>query len=667
MQRTLLHIALLLATATVLTAQAPAPAERPRFGVAGAFGLNLHTAGFTALPGTPSCCPEYAFGSGLAPALDLLFETPLSSRLFLSLRAGYAPSSGTLAADETTTVEQSGEDVPMTIEHTIDASLGDIGIGAMAGMKVGDRLRLMGGLRGGYVLSADFAQQERMADASTQGTFENGRRVRSEFAGEIPGASPISLALLAGVGYELPLNSEGTWLATPEIFLSAGLTPISGEVDWRAHAVRAGVALKYAPKSIPAEPDPPQIEPPTPPEPPRATIVADIEASGLDHDGVEGATVTLRVEEFIAAERKPLLGYIFFDEGSATIPHRYARADAAGSARFNLIDLAGGDPLAVPLNTLNIIGQRLRANPSATIRLVGTNAGVGEEENSTELSRRRAESVRDYLRDAWGIETRRMTLDARALPATPSNTTEAYGQEENRRVEISSTSPAILAPITLGDTIRTATPPTIRFRPHVDATAGIARWTITATQDGETLKKIEGEGAPPESIDWRIDLESETMPRAPGRMLYAMEIVDRAGNTQATTPAIIDVEQVTVQRKRLERVAEAEIERYGLILFDFDKAELRPEHRALLAEIAAGIDTASTVTVRGYTDRTGDPIRNRQLAEQRARAAADALGLPAGQVRVEAVDIPPYDNALPDGRFYSRTVVVEVKRVGDAG
>jgi outer membrane protein OmpA-like peptidoglycan-associated protein len=275
--------------------------------------------------------------------------------------------------------------------------------------------------------------------------------------------------------------------------------------------------------------------------------------------------------------------------------------------------------------------------------------------------------VRDYLRDAWGIGTKRMTIDARGLPATPSNTTEAYGQEENRRVEISSTSPAILAPITLGDTIRTATPPTIRFRPSITASAGIARWTITATQEGNTLKRIDGEGAPPATIDWRIDLESETMPRAPGRMLYAMEVVDRMGNTQATTPAIIEVEQVTVQRKRLERVAEAEIERYGLILFDFDKAELRPEHTALLSEIAAGIDTSATVIIRGYTDRTGDPVRNRQLAEQRARTAADALGLPADRVRIEAIDLPPYDNGVPDGRFYSRTVVVEVRRKGDAG
>ena len=91
---------LLLVTGTPLMAQ-PAPQSenpnRPRYGLFGGLGLNLHTAGFTALPGTPSCCPEYAFGSGLAPAFDLLFETPLSSTLFLSLRAGYAPSSGTLS------------------------------------------------------------------------------------------------------------------------------------------------------------------------------------------------------------------------------------------------------------------------------------------------------------------------------------------------------------------------------------------------------------------------------------------------------------------------------------------------------------------------------------------------------------------------------------------
>src|SRR6185295_5519133 len=86
---------------------------------------------------------------------------------------------------------------------------------------------------------------------------------------------------------------------------------------------------------------------------------------------------------------------------------------------------------------LNIIGKRLADKPDGTITLNGTTDG--HEVNSSQaknLAKSRAESVKKYFTDVWGVSADRITIKASPNPTIPSSQRDTAGISENRRVEI---------------------------------------------------------------------------------------------------------------------------------------------------------------------------------------------------------------------------------------
>ena len=61
--------------------------------------------------------------------------------------------------------------------------------------------------------------------------------------------------------------------------------------------------------------------------------------------------------------------------------------------------------------------------------------------------------------------------------------------------------------------------------------------------------------------------------------------------------------------------------------FDFDKATLNPEGRAVLDDVAArlAVSQFDKITIAGHSDRIGTVAYNQKLSERRARAMADYL------------------------------------------
>lgn len=83
----------------------------------------------------------------------------------------------------------------------------------------------------------------------------------------------------------------------------------------------------------------------------------------------------------------------------------------------------------------------------------------------------------------------------------------------------------------------------------------------------------------------------------------------------------------------------------GVVQFFFatGKAEVAAGAQAALADVLAGVQAGKKAVVTGYTDSTGDPARNEELAKQRAfavRAELEAAGVPAEQIELKK----PADN-----------------------
>ncbi len=650
---------------------------RSRYGAYVHYNENVHTADFGALPGIPSCCNRYDIGNGNGLTIGLLYEYPFYGQWFAMLRAGYSIHDALLLADETTTVKVGGTPTRGVFRHSLATQLATWGVEPLIGYKVGGFMAMAGG-RIGYLTIRTFDQKETIMEPANTGTFENGKRTRNEFAGEIPGAATFLVNGLLGIGYEFPLNRRRTWLGGPELFISYGLTPITSELDWYASDGRVGLAIKYSPlgDTIPVVVLPPiAVLPPPPPDsveqkkpslnmtgvPTGTLLKADIRAVGLEDDGTERPNVSIRVEEFIATEMRPLLNYIFFEENGTALQDRYQRLTKEQTAKFVVEDLHGIPVLPTYYHLLNIVGRRMHSHPKAKITLVGCNSDEGLETGKIGLSKQRADTVRKYLVDVWNIDPARIKMESRNRPSKPSDTTVVDGVIENRRVEIYSDTWEILEPVITHDTLRLVQSPDVRFRLSAVATEGVSRWTLNVNQSGQLLKQFTGLGAVPPMIDWQLKDGAQDLPTTSEPITYQLIVHDSIGTQYATNVDSLPVDLISLLKKRRNRIADKEIGNYSLILFDFDRGDLNTSNQRIGGFIKSQINPTSSVTITGYTDRIGLTDHNQRLSEWRATSTANALNVPTSQASGFGETRLLYTNELPEGRFYCRTVNVYVE------
>jgi outer membrane protein OmpA-like peptidoglycan-associated protein len=112
---------------------------------------------------------------------------------------------------------------------------------------------------------------------------------------------------------------------------------------------------------------------------------------------------------------------------------------------------------------------------------------------------------------------------------------------------------------------------------------------------------------------------------------------EAAAQAQAEADRIRKRAEAEVNRLEaaLGQIAETRRTQLGLVMnlgsdhlkFEFDKSELRPEDKELLARIAGILMTSHdyTISVNGHTDDVGSAAYNQALSERRARAVRDYL------------------------------------------
>lgn len=124
-----------------------------------------------------------------------------------------------------------------------------------------------------------------------------------------------------------------------------------------------------------------------------------------------------------------------------------------------------------------------------------------------------------------------------------------------------------------------------------------------------------------------------------------------------------DLEGATV-----ERVGEGIVVTFDSgLLFDFDRADLRPASRANLQELANNLRQyeRTDVLIIGHTDSTGSASYNQDLSERRARSAANylqQLGVSGERVSTRGMGLndPIASNETAEGRQLNRRVEVVI-------
>ena len=370
----------------------------------------------------------------------------------------------------------------------------------------------------------------------------------------------------------------------------------------------------------------------------------------------------LSIEEQVRRETMPLLNYVFFGENDAELPERYVRLSAEQSSDYDVRSISE-ETLSRYYHLLNIIGMRLRDDASITVTLTGTTDGS----EAPEIARMRAEHVASYLNTVWGVAHDRMRILSRALPEAQSSSRSPEGREENRRVEITSTDPSLLAPLHIEDVQHVLKPSSVRFYPSIVAEAGVDVWRFEVRQGARVLRESDGFATWPDSIPWNWRDTEGKLPDPDVPLTFSLSARDTRGQEARSEEREIPIHMVTLERKQIEQLPDRTIERISLILFDFDRADIGTRNEQMLLATAPRLTEKSTILVRGYTDAIGNEEYNRALSQRRAAAVKEKLQtlVPGRSIRSEGLgeSVLLFDNTYPEGRFYCRTVQILVETI----
>jgi len=634
--------------------------SKSTFGILGDAAWNIHRANFQALPDIPNCCPLFENGSGLGGAFGAFYDYDAFGDGHLGVRAGIELLDGKLTADEPMTIAINGSAQQGTVQHSIASQFTAWMLEPYYAQELGG-IRLMLGVDAGLIHRNTYNQAETIISPANQGVFVPGNtRTRNVYSGDIPQAESFRLGIVGGLSYPLPLNSSGSFHLIPEVVFDYGLTQMVSGLSWSVNTLQGGVSIGYTPIHTFEPPPPAPPQPPPPPPPAKPGLSVGITAYSV-HNGLRDSTnLSVSIEEYYSTTLTPLLPFVFFGLDNASIPGRYHALTTYDTAGFQMRHTDSTNNVVVYHDLLNIVGQRLRAHPKARITLTGCTSNEPQELGDPSLAPSRAKAVSNYLETVWGIAPSRITLESRGLPAKPSSLVQEEGKEENRRVEISATDQAILAPVLLPDTQLVSNPPMMQFEPKVSAQAGVQRWELYVTTDVMTLHHEFGSGQP-KGWDWDLRAVSAKIPRTEDSLEFGL-IIDDSSGQEMTATGTIPVHQVTIKKKREERRADTVIERYTLVLFDFGSSKIDPLNQRAIQYIHDQLTPGTRATITGYADRTGETALNVQLTEDRANAVAKMLGAEHSETKGLGNTSLLFDNNIPEGRFYSRTVNIVLQK-----
>lgn len=676
-------------------------------GAYGDYQRNLHIVDFNQLPGVPSCCPKYTNGSGNGYSFGALFEVEVKKNFFLNVRFGFSSFDGLLEEEETAAnvlvVEDGKEKImDLLVNHSLDANLHGLGLEPTINFRFYEGLNAVFGLNVSYLFTQQVDQMEKILQPDNI-TFLDGTLIRNQQeALEIPNKKPLQLFGVLGLSYNLPIGRE-TYLA-PEV---KALIPISAisDVSWKVTSLQLGLSAKIP--FYPSVPTPEyrdtvyqcdtsviavaglkdevlKISKRYKPEnykiskkdsiifktviketyekqiPKSLSFTSALTVTGITRDNQRQDNPAIVIEEIETTESFPLLPYVFFLPENSLLKETNLRLLNPGQTNEFSEKNLKWNTLEIYDEMLNIVGARMLDNPGAILNVTGCNSGIGLEKNNMKLSGDRADAVKNYLVTSWNVNPDNIKTKKQNLPDFPGKVDVPDGQAENQRAELSSSNSEILKPVTLKEVQLIANPPKIELYPKVVAEGGVKSWDITISQDGKVIRNYNGSSNPPEKLTWV--LEEQPIPRLESPIQIALTSFDEI-DQKSVSNVDLKIQQLTIRKKRKEIKNDTTIERYSLILFDFDKADITEHQKYLLKDIKERIKPVSKVTISGYADRTGDTDYNRDLAYRRTVEIQKILQVQPDKLLLNPVgsDILLYNNDLPQGRSYCRTVQITIE------
>ncbi len=627
------------------------------FGVTGGGSFVQNETSIPLIPGADDC-GNYGSGSELKPFGGITFGYQLLPELLtLDARVLYDPRPASLSEVRKNDFEvydpASESYVPLERKFEYSAQLDYLVLDIGAIIKPLDFIPI--GFRAGFdagnpIITSEFENIE-MIQSPDGVLYPNDSKTTVIDQGEFQN-SGTALGVSGALQGIINLN-EGMSLF-PELSYRYGLnSPVSG-LDWNVANIRGSLTLAWhfgGPKDELPPRDTIIPEPEEEPEP--AEVVTKEEAIPM----VEIQTEPLNIGETVVTQTYPLLPYIFFDSASSEIDPNYR--NNYPPEEFSEGSLSK-ETLDIYYDILDIIGSRMKKNPSYELTITGTSDGreLDGDNNRMEIAGSRAASLMNYFVNRWGIEPGRFNLKASLSPALRTNTEYEEGFAENRRVEFSTKSPELFAPV-MHSKFMEYVADRNNWDLQIDGKnfENDDQWELTLKAGNKSFKIKDGRGEP-DDISLELNRDIVKALGSKNTNAHFLLTVYRKGDKQGTSrhdPVIYTKQN------------DYELGRLNLIVFDFDKYEISEMNRNMLNDfVLSSIQNNSVINITGYTDSLGELRYNKRLSRDRAEAVRDYILNLRPQARIESVrGLGPqtglYDNSLPEGRFYYRTVLIEVK------
>jgi outer membrane protein OmpA-like peptidoglycan-associated protein len=475
-------------------------------------------------------------------------------------------------------------------------------------------------------------------------SFTYGKTGLPSQSGDFSGVRGTVLGAQIGAGYDIALSNPDAQTQielSPFAAVHFGQGPRSEE-SWTLTTLRAGVNIKFGSTS---------------------------EVKKMLEREVQ---FSVRAPKIIPIERKvketfPLRNYVFFDAGSSRIPERYVQLTNDQAKGFKEESLFQPEPKDLPgrsarqlrvyRNVLNIVGDRMRRNSQARITLTGSAP------NDASTGRAMATEIKNYLVNVFGIEETRITVEGREKPEIPSlqpgGTRELdLVTAEDRRVTISSNVLDVLAPVQIvslqEDPLDSDVLVNVPGAQNV-----LASWTLEVIDENGSTKRF----GPYTSERERISGKEILGGHMQGRYTMVLRGETKAGQTVQ--------KEETIRLVRSDQPEEELGFRFS-ILFEFDQSKTVATYEKFLTEtVAPMVPNGGNVIIHGHTDIVGEESHNLKLSRERAQQTMDVLERALKRLGIRNVkydtygfgeDIrrAPFDNRLPEERFYNRTVIIDI-------
>jgi len=473
------------------------------------------------------------------------------------------------------------------------------------------------------------------------------------------------LAGQVGVGYDIMISSAAS---TNKVSISPfvsyhpyfGYEPRTIE-SLNITTVRFGVALKFGKGHKVPEKEAPAMVVPT-------AVMIPVHEFIFAVRGPKTMPPKLRVSETF-----PILNAVFFDDGSTEIPTRYvmlSKDQASGFREAQLQDeqsqnMAGrsAGQLNVYHNVLNVLGDRMRANPGANITLYGASAKGPQDAKTFAMA------IKQYLVNIFGIDGARIAVvggyKARPSSEHPGGTQELMLlHSEDRRVDIESASPELLTEVGGGmmkpvQIISSTNPLDSQVVFSVDSAQQlITTWSVDATDQTGTVQHFGPFTGNVAGVSTVAILGNS----AQGDYKLVMTGTTNTGLAvrKETTIHLVHPDETVTQGFRYS------------IVFGFNKFKTVAEYDKFLTTVVAPlIIDGATVTIHGHTDIIGEPGYNLKLSDERAKQTQKLIehalaNSGRDHVKFETTGFgedaaqAPFGNASPEERFYNRTVIIDI-------